>query len=168
MSERALKSLVHSLASAFAGWVTAVVIGIISGVVFGGWGFFLFAFAVGLVSAPHILLVWLVLLWPLSYWIPRASMMWRPIVCVPCGVLAGGLLICWENHGGGDEQWLILTAGTIGGVTCYVGCWLNAVDQGCPKPSPLRALSSFARRVARLGQRTLGWLQDGFSDLAGQ
>ena len=115
----AASSLICSLFNAVAGWD-----GVCSGVLFHGDIFALTA-VVALFCAPAILLVWGTLLWPLHFLFPKSSVMWQPIVCVPRGVAAGGLLeLIAHPLARSDWQWRS-NAPLVGGVTRAVGCRLK-------------------------------------------
>lgn len=159
-------SLMHSFISALAGWAVGVVaVVIFSGILLNG-NAPSFALIVGLFSAPVILLVWLILLWPLYGLVPRSSILWQPSVCVVCGVVAGGLLATslFRTYIS-DYAPFLLAAPLIGGVTCAVGCKLHGLAPGYTAPPPL---SEFFAPAVLLGGRIARWCLRRFSGWSGQ
>ena len=81
---------------------------------------------VALGSVSFILPVWLLLLVPLYFFIPRSSPLWRLPVCTVLGALAGVCIVAIflsrpdVNPPESILSWYILAA-VIGGVTCFVG-----------------------------------------------
>ncbi len=138
-------ALIYSFISALAGWAAGVVaILLYFAVQFGvdlfrhtdGVNLFGFMALVGFFSGFVVMLVWLCLLWPLYTLVPNGSVLWRPAVCVTCGVAVGGLLaVAWDAA---EKQglWNLLSAAPlIGGVTCAVGCRLHRLQRQVSKAS---------------------------------
>jgi hypothetical protein len=80
------------------------------------------AFMVGLFVVP----VWLLVLLPLSLWLPASSRLWRPAICTSLGAAAGALLIifCFAIWPGAPLGLALIVAPigiVVGGVTCFVG-----------------------------------------------
>ena len=163
MPNRALSSLIFSLTSALVGWMAGMVISA-AGMIFLGGNPFAGALLVGLGSAPVILLVCLFLLWPLYALVPRSSVLWKPGVCVSCGLAAGGLLAAalfssdWSQEG---SYLLLVLATLIGGATCFVGSQLNKREPGYVEPSSLPRIPNPFSVPAR-------WLAERFADWSGQ
>ena len=130
MFERIIVALFYSFLSALVGWVAGIVAMVIcSGILFHGDAF-AFALLIGFFSGPVVLLAWLFLLWPLYALVPQLSVFRRPVVCVACGVAAGTLLAASVFPLYGREYAApLFAAPLIGGVTCAVGCKLNALQR---------------------------------------
>ena len=83
-------------------------------------------------SGPLFIFLWLFLLWPLYRFVPASSPLWRPRICVACGIIAG-LLLCYLAgryvYGFIDDlthSWPQLAIGAaVGAVTCAVGSSLK-------------------------------------------
>ena len=127
MGKRVLGSVVATL----SGWIVLVLLGGYGSDFFHHWralsvrdslGFFAF-------MAIWIVPVWAVLLVPLYLFVPRKSFLWKPLVCVPLGALAGYLVMqTWfaivdysPRHPIDLFVWLSIPAAVVGAVTCLVG-----------------------------------------------
>jgi hypothetical protein len=81
---------------------------------------------VALGSVSFILPVWLLLLVPLYFFVPRSWPLWRWPICTALGALAGISIIAIflsrpdVNPPESISSWYVLAA-IIGGVTCFVG-----------------------------------------------
>ncbi|MEY2549760.1 MAG: hypothetical protein QOD64_2342 [Verrucomicrobiota bacterium] len=131
----------HSLLSALAGWIAgAVAFGFVAdrlsqpSASAPGW------ICVGaLYSAPIVLLLWLAALWPLYVRVPARSTLWRPLVCVPAGALAGALLyfavvgpaLDWRPKAYFSTLHVFVGV-AVGAVACGVGCTLKRRDTRVP------------------------------------
>ena len=158
MLTRLQTRLIPSLLSAVVGWASGVVVAAFLGFPYIG-SMLLFAVLVGLYSAPVILLIWVFSLWPLYTFVPRSSVFWRPMVCVVCGMTAGGLLEAADLllFGEWELSALLLAGPLIGGVTCAAGCRFNTREPDYIKP-PSRP--PFRNPALRLGH----WLARQFSE----
>jgi hypothetical protein len=83
-------------------------------------------------SAPAILAVWLLLLWPLYRIVPIKSVLWRPAICISCGAVAGAVLyyICGHYIFGFSADFARsipqpAVGAAVGAVTCAVGARLK-------------------------------------------
>lgn len=118
-----LQKISGSLLSVCAGWI----IGTIAMVaLFGGWHAIGLFGACLLGTALVMLPVWLVFLVPLYFLVPRASILWRPSICAPVGIISGAALMALYGMISGLTRGpiglpLISIAGLVGGVTCYYG-----------------------------------------------
>ena len=79
-------------------------------------------------GAPLVAVVWLLLLWPLYVLVPTRSVLWQPLVCIPAGAFAGGLLyvlLVWLILRWPLQTLLsyrhVLIGLVAGAVTCAVG-----------------------------------------------
>jgi hypothetical protein len=121
--------MLRSFLSALAGWVSAIVALPVAGFLNArtidvlSWDIILVSASYG---AVFVFPVWLFVLWPLYGRVPFRSVLWRPYVCIPCGAIAGGLLI-WLPF-----PFLVrlpfhphpyfYVGPFVGAVTCAVGC----------------------------------------------
>ena len=126
--------MIRSFLSALAGWIAAIVglpvagylnartIDHLSWNVIGGSAY---------LGAVFVIPVWLCILWPLYVLVPFSSVLWRPYFCIPCGTIAGALIL-----------WLVVpsffelplhpyfyVAPFVGTVTCAVGCTLKYTEK---------------------------------------
>ena len=80
-----------------------------------------FALAI-LVAGAIVLPVWLLLVLPIYFLVPRTSILWRPTVCIPAGILLGAATLAaygvfaWPDW---RMAWLLLpVAALVGGAAC--------------------------------------------------
>ena len=163
--------MIRSFLSALAGLTVGVsAMMLLSGALFASHAIFA-AFFVIIVGGPVVLVVWLCLLWPLFALVPRTSKLWQPWICVPCGVVAGVLLLMAAFPFYGVAPWEIwhfsyfYVGPIVGGVTCTVGCALKTSEPISAEP-PL--LSRLYRRVVLLWQRVERRVRIVFSAWSGQ
>ena len=125
----------NSFLSTLAGWLAgAITFGMVGGRLAGGDGPG-WTLVSALYSAPFVLVVWLVCLWPLYVFVPSRSFAWRPLICVPAGALAGALLYFgvvgsafdWQLRGYFATRHVFVGA-VVGAVTCAVGVALHRRD----------------------------------------
>ncbi len=137
--------MIRSLVSAFAGWVTAVVA--LPVAAFAGHMIIRYSPQVLsdslLLSTLLILPVWLCLLWPLYVSVPYRSPLWRPYICIPCGVAAGGILLIeffpFFVHALLHPYFYV--GPLVGGVTCATACYLKHTEQRTsPDQAPLNEM----------------------------
>jgi uncharacterized BrkB/YihY/UPF0761 family membrane protein len=79
-----------------------------------------------LFGLPVVMTVWLFVLWPLYMLVPKNSVLWRPVICIVSGGIAGATLLFALIHlflPRGTEVTLrhLLAGATIGAVTCAAG-----------------------------------------------
>src|SRR5579862_6748243 len=122
--------MIRSFLSTVVGWVAAIVALPIAGFLNAGtvtslsWDLILGSAYWG---ALFVFPVLFCLLWPLYRLVPIRSPLWRPSIGIPCGAVAGGLLL-----------WMVIPAliefpihpyfyvgPFVGAVTCAVGCALK-------------------------------------------
>jgi hypothetical protein len=81
-----------------------------------------FSVAIWMFALP----VWLIVLLPLSLFLPRSSPLWRLPICTACGAIAGALVVAlvfpFPAQGIALQIWFPYTLGAVvGGVTCLAG-----------------------------------------------
>ena len=81
-----------------------------------------FSVAIGIFALP----VWLIVLLPLSLFLPPSSVLWRWPICTACGAVAGALVVALvfalPAQGIAPQIWFPYTLGAVvGGVTCLAG-----------------------------------------------
>ena len=98
-----------------------------------------------LYSAPFILAVWLLLLWPLYRFTRSTSLLWRPAICIASGVIAGAILyssflfyLVQSPLSFAVSLRQLAIGGAVGGVTCAVGVYLRLRDTKSPNQSMQR------------------------------
>lgn len=120
--------MLRSFISAVAGWLTATVSLTLCTTFWHHFPLLTSVRDAALVSAPFVFLVWLFFLLPLYLFIPRLSRLWHPLLLLPCGLLAGtlllasfvvfGLRLSWQDV----PRFPYLFVGPLTGfVTCAVG-----------------------------------------------
>jgi hypothetical protein len=86
-----MHAMIRSFISALAGWIAALVALPVAGFA----GHMMIRYSPELLrdslclATLWILPVWLLLLWPLYVSVPSRSVLWRPYICISCGMLAG-------------------------------------------------------------------------------
>lgn len=135
-------TMMRSLISAAAGWVAGLVAFTFHFLVTVGKSSLSATPALAAISGVAIFLVWLCLLWPLYISVPFRSALWRPLVCIPLGALAGGLILLafFILLFPGENPLLMFSlpflyiGPIIGAVTCAVGVVLNSRENNHPRP----------------------------------
>jgi hypothetical protein len=121
-----LNALVRFRLSKAALSAAATSVGIVAGIVMmrvAGWkDLGVCAFMISLFAVP----VWLLILLPVSVWLPPSSRLWHPFVCAPLGAVAGAaMLVVYFLLQGSDALDLAAlfapVGAIVGGVTCLVG-----------------------------------------------
>ncbi len=126
------RRLLGSFLSALAGWISVMLIEIISSSVTywhsdsvlksTAWWYSPGFYAMfGAVAGAFIFGTWLVILIPLYFLVPSNSMLWRWPTCTTCGALAGSTIIfifCQVSSSQADWQSPTLLAAIAGGVSC--------------------------------------------------
>jgi len=96
-------------------------------------------FFVGLFMGIYVLIVWFLVLFPLSLLVPAKSFLWKPGILTLCGIFAGpSILIAYFVIAGNNSIssffnlmdlyqyfFAFIVPATIGGTACYVGARLN-------------------------------------------
>ena len=127
-------TLLGSFFAAFCGWLAGILLAL-------SWGavvvmnqpakpdllsFIALPWIVAIGSAYFVLPVWLLLLAPLYFLIPRSWLVWRWPICTFIGILAGiviiGVFLSFPDTNPPLEflPWYILAA-VIAGTTCFIG-----------------------------------------------
>jgi hypothetical protein len=126
--------MIRSFLSALAGWVASIFALPVAGylnertITHLSWGFIREDACLG---AIFIFPVWLCILWPLYVLIPFPSLLWSPYICIPCGAVAGGLILCavipvfFEL----PLNPYVYVASFVGAVTCAIGRALRCSEQ---------------------------------------
>ena len=99
-----------------------------------------------LYSAPVILVVWLVMLWPLYVRVPAGSILWHPSLCIGGGCVAGVALYYllvrfifrFPAYAAGSLAHLSVGA-AVGAVTCATGYILNSLLKNSKTRNPIHS-----------------------------
>ena len=129
-----MRSLLGTFVAVFSGWLAAVLFVALATAVlmaadrtpFEPMAFVFGPLTFGLYMWVFILPVWLVVLLPLYFFVPRSSSLWRWPICTACGCAAGllivGVVFPLPRLNSDLSLWMPYALGAIvGGVACLTG-----------------------------------------------